>query len=67
MKKVGILPNITKDKDMKLTKEIINWIEKNNGQALLNEIDGKRLDRCDLAYKNHEMYQNCLLYTSRCV
>ena len=57
MKKVGILPNITKDKDMKLTKEIINWIEKNNGQALLNEIDGKRLDRCDLAYKNHEMYQ----------
>lgn len=56
MDKVGIIPNITKDKDMKLTKEIIKWIEENDGQVLLNEIEAEKIDRSDLAYKSHEMY-----------
>src|SRR5690554_3912990 len=57
MKKIGIIPNFTKDKDMKLTRKIIKWIEENNGQVLLNEIEAEKVDRCDLAHKSYKMYK----------
>lgn len=57
MKKIGIVPNLTKDKNMNLTKEIIGWIEQNNGQVLLNEIEAKKINRMDLAYKDYEVYK----------
>lgn len=57
MKKIGIIPNFTKDKNMNLTKEIIQWIERNNEQVLLNEIEAKKVKRLDLARKDHEVYK----------
>lgn len=57
MKKIGIIPNLTKDKDMKLTRKIIKWIEENNGQVLLNEKEAEKINRKDLAYNNNKMYQ----------
>ena len=57
MKKIGIIPNFTKDKDMKLTRQIINWIEEHGGQVLLNEIEAEKINRKDLAYKSYKMYK----------
>lgn len=42
---------------MNLTKEIIQWIERNNEQVLLNEIEAKKINRLDLAHKDHEVYK----------
>lgn len=57
MKKIGIIPNFTKDKDMQLTRKIINWIEGHGGQVLLNEIEAEKINRKDLAYKSYKMYK----------
>ncbi|RBP46650.1 NAD(+)/NADH kinase [Garciella nitratireducens] len=57
MKKIGIIPNFTKDKDMNLTKKIISWIEDHGGKVLLNEVEAKKVHRQDLAYKSYKMYK----------
>ncbi|MCR1898004.1 NAD(+)/NADH kinase [Irregularibacter muris] len=56
MKRVGIIPNFTKDKNLDLTKKIIQWIEQHDGEVLLQKIDAEKIHRKDLAYKADEIY-----------
>lgn len=56
--KIGIIPNITKDKELQITKDLVNWIEKQESKVLLNEIEAKKINRLDLAYKSQYIYEN---------
>src|SRR5690554_1283742 len=42
---------------MKLTKEIIEYIERRGGQVLLNEIEANKVNRKDLSHKSYKMYK----------
>jgi len=57
MKKVGIVPNLSKDSNLEFTSKIIEWIENAGGTVYLNEVASSKLDRLDLASRASTMYK----------
>ncbi|MDF2672711.1 MAG: kinase [Clostridiales bacterium] len=59
MAKVGIIVNLTKDRDLKVTSSITKWLEENACQVILSEITADQLERPELGYSLTEMYKQC--------
>jgi NAD+ kinase len=59
MAKVGIIVNLTKDKDLLVTSSITKWLEENGCQVILSEITADQLRRTELGYSLTEMYKQC--------
>lgn len=59
MAKVGIIVNLTKDKDLKVTSSITKWLEENECQVILSEITADQLKRPELGYSLTEMCKQC--------
>lgn len=57
MKKIGIVPNLSKDSNLEFTSKIIDWIESRGGTVYLNEIASSKLDRLDIASRASTMYK----------
>lgn len=58
MAKFGIISNLTRDKGLKLTSEVIEWLENRNCSVLLSEIVASKLNKIDLGYSQDEIYTN---------
>lgn len=57
MAKVGIIVNLTKDKDLKVTSSITEWLEENECDVILSETTADQLKRPELGYSLTEMYR----------
>jgi NAD+ kinase len=57
MKKVGIIPNLSKDSNLEFTSKIIGWVEEQGGKVYLNEIAANKMGRMDLACRASTMYK----------
>lgn len=57
MSKVGIIVNLTKDVNLKLTTSIVKWIEDKNGSVLLSEVTAAQLARPELGYDTTDIYK----------
>jgi NAD+ kinase len=57
MSKVGIIVNLTKDANLKVTSSIVNWIEEKNQEVLLSEITASQLSRPELGYSLQDIYK----------
>lgn len=57
MKKAGIIVNLTKDIDLKLTSKIVEWLEEKGCQIFIPEIAAEQLQRQDLALSPLEIYK----------
>jgi len=56
MQIVGIIVNISKDIDLKVTNSIARWIEAMNGQVMLTEEASSRLRSFGAGYSREEIY-----------
>ncbi|HAA64472.1 MAG TPA: NAD(+) kinase, partial [Thermoanaerobacter sp.] len=43
MKKVGVIPNINKDKDLEVTKSVVKWLLEHDSEPYLNEIVASKM------------------------
>lgn len=59
MSKVSIITNLSKDKDLKMTELIVEWLEKRGFKVLLLEEAANRLKRKELGCNNKEIYSQC--------
>lgn len=57
MAKIGIVVNLTKDKDLKVTSSITKWLEKNNCEVILTEAIADELKKPEIGYSQTEMYK----------
>ncbi|HBT48707.1 MAG: putative inorganic polyphosphate/ATP-NAD kinase [Caldanaerobacter subterraneus] len=56
MKKVGVIPNINKDKDLEVTKSVVNWLLDHGSEPYLNEIVAARIGYEKHGKKANEIY-----------
>ncbi|MBE3579570.1 MAG: NAD(+)/NADH kinase [Caldanaerobacter subterraneus] len=56
MKKVGVIPNINKDKDLEITKSVVNWLLDHGSEPYLNEIVAARIGYEKQGKKANEIY-----------
>ncbi|QSZ26501.1 NAD(+)/NADH kinase [Aceticella autotrophica] len=59
MKKIGIVPNIHKDKDLETTKILVKWILEHNGLPFLNEIIASKIEYPEYGKDSIEIYKEC--------
>ncbi len=59
MAKIGIIVNLTKDKDLLVTSSITKWLEEQGCQTILSQITADQLKRPELGYSLAEMYKHC--------
>lgn len=57
MNKVGIIVNLTKDINLKLTISIVDWLEKHGCQVYLTEITASQLNRGEIGHPAVEIYK----------
>jgi len=57
MKNIGIIVNITKDKNLDITRSIIKWIECRNGNIMLSEGIASRLQKPHYGYPVKKIYE----------
>ncbi|KPU44904.1 NAD kinase [Oxobacter pfennigii] len=57
MNKIGIIVNIDKDKDLSITKNIINWIGERGGTILLSKSIASKLNLKQYSYKTEDIYK----------
>lgn len=56
MKKIGVIPNIHKDKDLEATKAVVKWILEHDSIPYLNEIIASKIGYSDYGKKLSEVY-----------
>lgn len=57
MSKVGIIVNLAKDIDLKMTTSIIDWLEKNKCTVFISEIVASKIQRPELGYAAEDIYK----------
>ena len=57
--KLGIIPNLTKDKDLNVTKSILHWFTNKDIEILLESDIAKSLDYKNNGFSRDELYSNC--------
>lgn len=62
MKRIGIIPNLVKDKGLAMTKKVIKWFEENQFEIVVTPDIGDELARKDL-----EVDESTLFNTSDCI
>lgn len=58
MSRIGIIPNLSKDSDLQLTKSLTSWLIENKQEVLLNSGIALRIGRPDIGLKNEDIYTN---------
>ncbi len=58
MEIIGIIPNLIKDEELKMTQEVIKWFESHNFKALLTPTIAERLKRNDIGIAEDELYKS---------
>ncbi len=58
MKKIGIIPNMEKDNNLELTKNIAEWLINNKIDVFLNYVIASKLGKAELGFKSDEIYTN---------
>lgn len=56
--KIGIIPNLEKDINLELTKNITNWFLEKNVDVLLNHGTASKLCKSELAFKGDDIFSN---------
>ncbi|MBT1279835.1 NAD(+)/NADH kinase [Thermoanaerobacter sp. CM-CNRG TB177] len=56
MKKVGVIPNINKDKDLEVTKSIVKWLLEHDSEPYLNEIVASKMGYDKYGKKSTDIY-----------
>jgi NAD+ kinase len=59
MKKIGVLPNLLRDKDLNITQKIIHWLEANGLQVYTNIFIARKLKRPELGIEEISLYSTC--------
>lgn len=59
MKRVGIIPNIHKDRDLKTTKKLVKFILERDGIPYLNEIIASKMGYSEYGKSSSEIYGEC--------
>lgn len=59
MKKIGIIPNIHKDKDLEATKAVVKWLLEHDSVPYLNEIIASKIGYLEYGKKSAEIYSEC--------
>lgn len=62
MRRIGIMPNLIKDENLKTTRKVIKWFEKNEFEILITPDVAQELNRMDLGISEGELFK-----TSDCV
>jgi NAD+ kinase len=57
--KLGIIPNLTKDKDLNVTRSILLWFANKDVDILLESEIAERLDQRDKGFTRDELYSSC--------
>lgn len=57
MHNVGLIINLSKDKDLKVTDSIIKWVEEHDGGIMLPDKVSNMLDMPNYSYSTDEIYQ----------
>lgn len=57
MTNVGIYVNMTKDKNLEITKSIVVWLEENNCKVILAKTTAHQLGRVELGHSLEEMFK----------
>jgi len=58
LSRIGIIPNLSKDSDLQLTKSLTSWLIENKQEVLLNSGIALRIGRPDIGLKNEDIYTN---------
>ncbi|MEW8996438.1 MAG: NAD(+)/NADH kinase [Thermoanaerobacter sp.] len=56
MKKVGVIPNINKDKDLEVTKSVVKWLLEHDSEPYLNEIVASKMGYDEYGKKSTDIY-----------
>lgn len=59
MKKVGVIPNINKDKDLEVTKSVVKWLLEHGSEPYLNEIVASKMGYDEYGRKSTDIYSKC--------
>ncbi|HHW56681.1 MAG TPA: NAD(+)/NADH kinase [Clostridia bacterium] len=59
MKKVGVIPNINKDKDLEVTKSVVKWLLEQESEPYLNEIVASKIGYEEYSGKPTDIYSKC--------
>ncbi|SNX55375.1 NAD(+)/NADH kinase [Thermoanaerobacterium sp. RBIITD] len=59
MKKIGVIPNIHKDKDLETTKKLVKWILDHESIPYLNEIIASKIGYTEYGKSSSEIYREC--------
>ncbi len=59
MKNIGVISNIQKDKDLKITLTAVKYIEERGCHPFLNEFMAEKINRKELGLKIGEIYKTC--------
>lgn len=59
MKKIGIIPNINKDKDLEVTKSVVKWLLEHDSEPYLNEIVASKIGYNEYSRKSTDIYSKC--------
>lgn len=57
--KFGIIPNISKDIDLKITQDIIKWFIDHEQEVILNDSIADRLTLHNMSYPIEQLYSKC--------
>jgi NAD+ kinase len=58
MRTMGIIVNMTKDKDLEITASIIDWIERRGGKIMLTESISSKLNKSEYSYPLEKIYEH---------
>lgn len=58
MLKIGIIPNMEKDKDLILTENITNWLMEKKAEVMLNKNFATLIAKSELGFNNEEIFEN---------
>lgn len=59
MNHIGIIPNLMKDKDLQVTKQITNWLNTHDLVAYMSEEVASKVETHVIAVKEEELYKIC--------
>lgn len=59
MKKVGVIPNINKDKDLETTKSVVEWLLDHDTEPYLNEIIASKIGYNEYGRISTDIYSKC--------
>lgn len=58
VQKIGIIPNLVKDDQLEMTKQVIAWFESHKFKTMITPCVAQILDRNDIAVSEESLYKN---------